>query len=129
MLEGEIMRSHLPSFFNSGSACVALIGVLATFAGAQTPLLKWDRDTIVEKEYQTSFCHNNPDKTAICSDAFSITQSGFQRVSIDSIYVKVTTSGIQSSQAMVRYGQNFLYFVYHATGRYPWKVAIVNETP
>jgi hypothetical protein len=121
------MLNHLPSYFNSGFACVALIGMLATSAGAQTPVLKWDRDTIVEKECQASFCQNNPDKAAICSDAFSITQSGSQRVGIDSIYFKVTTPGIQSSQAMVRYNQSILYFAYHASGRYPWKVPEYND--
>jgi hypothetical protein len=121
------MRNLLPIHFRTQYACLASFGMLASISDAQTPALKWDRDTIVEKEYQASFCQNNQERAAICSDAFSITQSGSQPVVIDSIYFKVTTPGIQSSQAMVGYNQSTLYFAYRFSGQYPWEIPEYND--
>ncbi len=121
------MWNHLPTYLHIRYAYLALIGTLASSTEAQMVGVKWDRDTIVEKEYQASFCQSNPERAAICSDAFSITQSSSQQVVIDSIYFKVTTPGIQSSQAMVRYNQSILYFAYHSSGRYPWKIPEYND--
>jgi hypothetical protein len=121
------MRNYLPTSFATRYACLAWFGILVASSGAQTPVLKWDRDSIVEKEYQASFCQGKPERAGICSDAFSITQSGSQKILIDSIFFKVTTPGIQSSQAMLRYNQNILYFAYHSSGRYPWKIPEYND--
>ena len=124
---GEKVSRPIPVYFRTRQLFLVSIGLLAPSADAQIPMLKWDRDTIVENEYQASFCQEKPERAGICSDAFSITQSGTQKVVIDSIYFKVTTPGIQSSQVIMRYNQSILYFAYHSSGRYPWKIPEYND--
>jgi hypothetical protein len=112
-------------------AYLALAGVLASSPEAQMVGLKWERDTIVEKEYQPSFCQNKLEKTSICSDAFSLTQLGSQKVVIDSILFKVTTPGIISSHATLKFDQTILKFAYHYSGNqtgYPWKFSEYNDS-
>jgi hypothetical protein len=125
------MRHRLTIFFNTGHAILALIWILTTSGFAQVSVLKWDRDTIVEKEYQASYCQNNPERSTICSDAFSITNPSPQRVVIDSIFFKVTTPGIISSHSTLKFNQAILKFAYHYSGSqagYPWIFSEYNES-
>jgi len=112
-------------------AYLVLFGILASSTSAQIVGLKWDRDSIVEKEYQPSYCQNKPEEAQICSDAFSLTGSGSQQVVIDSIIFKVITPGINSSHATLKLNQTVLKFAFNISGNqagYPWKFSEYNDS-
>lgn len=112
-------------------AYLVLVGALASTINAQIVGLKMDRDSIVEMEYQPSYCQNKPEEAQICSDAFSLTGSGPQKVVIDSIFFKVLTPGINSSHAILKFNQTVLKFAYNSSGiqaGYPWKFSEYNDS-
>jgi hypothetical protein len=124
----KFMGNPIPKYLLARIAFPMWISILAPAAVAQSSALKFDRDTVVEFEYQDSFCQGKPERAGICSDGFSISQSSAGRLVIDSIYYKVTTPGIQSSQAMLEYNQKTLYFTYSSSGPYPWKIPNYNDS-
>jgi hypothetical protein len=124
----KFMGNPIPKYLLARFAFPIWIFILAPAAIAQSSALKFDRDTVVEFEYQDSFCQGKSERAGICSDGFSISQSSAGRLEIDSIYYKVTTPGIQSSQAMLKYNQKTLYFAYSSSGSYPWKIPNYNDS-
>jgi hypothetical protein len=110
---------------------LALAGGAALIANARIIGLNRDRDTIVENEFQASYCQDKPERTSICSDAFSLSQSATSQIVIDSIFFKVATPGIISSHATFKIGQRVLKFAFHHSGNqvgYPWIFSEYNDS-
>jgi hypothetical protein len=124
------MQNHFLAIMHKGYVCLALVGAFSSTTNAQIIGLKWDRDSIVEKEYQASYCQNKPEKASICSDAFSLSQSSSQDIVIDSIFFKVTTPGVISSHAELKLNQRVLKFAFNFSGQagYPWKLSEYNDS-
>lgn len=125
------MRYSRLTYLRTLHVLLGLFGVAPLTAEAQITGLNRDRDTIVEKEFQPSYCQNKPERASICSDAFSLTQSSTSEIVIDSIFFKVTTPGIISSHATLKIGQRELRFTFHNSGNqagFPWRFSQYNDS-